>query len=385
MTFPWIDLLFLLLALVGAAGGWRRGALRIAVGAAGAFTGLVLAVLLIRLVPTGPQLHPAVTLLAGLAGAGIGAALVHPAGRLLTRAAHALGLGLMDRAGGLLLGGVGALVAGWLLLLAAVAGGGLPPAGTALADSRVATALSARLPAVPVLANRLQLPAAVTGLLPSSHPNRLDVPTGSQAVAARVAASTALVTGSNCTGGTLGSGVVVAPRRVATAAHVVAGMTAPTVSTPGGGTLRASVVSYNPAADLAVLAVPDLTAPPIPLRSGYLRNGSPVVVLGHPAGGPLVARPGLVQLRTPTAIVLPGLHGIDETYLLTAAIAPGSSGGPVVDSSGRLAALVQGVSAALPDRAFALTLPPLAGQLTAGIKTQLPVSTGSCPTTPGRT
>ena len=265
MTFPWIDLLFLLLALVGAAGGWRRGALRIAVGAAGAFTGLVLAVLLIRLVPTGPQLHPAVTLLAGLAGAGIGAALVHPAGRLLTRAAHALGLGLMDRAGGLLLGGVGTLVAGWLLLLAAVAGGGLPPAGTALADSRVATALSARLPAVPVLANRLQLPAAVTGLLPSSHPNRLDVPTGSQAVAARVAASTVLVTGSNCTGGTLGSGVVVAPRRVATAAHVVAGMTAPTVSTPGGGTLRASVVSYNPAADLAVLAVPDLTA--LPSRS----------------------------------------------------------------------------------------------------------------------
>src|ERR1043166_1013462 len=91
--------------------------------------------------------------------------------------------------------------------------------------------------------------------------------------------------------------------------------------------------------DLAVVRVQSANAvPPLRFRDGSsIRRADPVVVVGFPYAGLLTQS---AQVTTGAISALAGIHD-DSRYLqLTAPVQPGSSGGPLLDSSGNVVGIV---------------------------------------------
>ena len=135
-----------------------------------------------------------------------------------------------------------------------------------------------------------------------------------------------------------GSGFRVSPNgHVITNAHVVRGCTHVRVSS--GTPVR--VLGYDDAADLALLQLSSPTNGSIAaFRQGRgIRSGSNVVVVGYPLHG-IVASEATVTAGIVSALAGPG----DDRRLIqiTAPVQPGSSGGPVLDSSGNVVGVVVG-------------------------------------------
>lgn len=133
----------------------------------------------------------------------------------------------------------------------------------------------------------------------------------------------------------LGSAVVIGSRTLVTACHVVHGATSVRV-THDSGKVSASVteVVQDPdrARDLCLLTVDeDLPAPPAPIAPiGSVAVGEPVYAIGAPLGLELTLTAGLVSaLRPIPNEALPDIQ-------ISAATAPGSSGGGLFDGQGRL-------------------------------------------------
>ncbi|HEX9118703.1 MAG TPA: trypsin-like peptidase domain-containing protein [Anaerolineae bacterium] len=121
---------------------------------------------------------------------------------------------------------------------------------------------------------------------------------------------------------------------VLTNAHVI-GQGQIAVALPDGRDLPARVLARDDRRDLAALAIDAGDLPPIELGdSRALRPGQWVMAIGHPWGVPGAATAGIIigsgsplsegPLPGPEAIIA-GLH-----------LRPGHSGGPLVDSMGRL-------------------------------------------------
>lgn len=132
-------------------------------------------------------------------------------------------------------------------------------------------------------------------------------------------------------GAAQGSGVVVAPQRVATNCHVLG--EAPQVVVRRGRIGHAATIERaDVARDICLLEVPTLEAPAVALgKAASLRVGATVYAVGAPAGLELSLSAGIVsQLRAaePAPIV--------QT---TAPVSPGSSGGGLFDERGRLVGL----------------------------------------------
>jgi len=178
-----------------------------------------------------------------------------------------------------------------------------------------------------------------------------------------------------------GSGWVVSPERVVTNAHVIAGASSVTVVSGGKRSrLAATVVGYDPETDLAILAVPGLTAAPIPLDAKALAAGDAAYAAGYPGGGPYTITPARIR-GTINAV---GKDIYDENtvqrdvYSLRAAIRPGDSGGPLLDSDGQVAGVVFARSADDPETGYALTLAQVKPMLDKAASLSDPVSTGGC-------
>jgi len=144
-------------------------------------------------------------------------------------------------------------------------------------------------------------------------------------------------------GGTgAGTGMIVSPSGlIVTNNHVVQGADKVTVVVPGHGTHAATVIGTDPSADIAVLKVPGLSGLPTVKfgDSSTVTVGFPVVAIGNAlglGGSPTVTQ-GIISAtgRTITATDETGsnpetLHGLLQT---DAPIAPGNSGGPLVDAA----------------------------------------------------
>src|SRR6185437_4132559 len=129
----------------------------------------------------------------------------------------------------------------------------------------------------------------------------------------------------------LGSGFSVGDSVIATNMHVIEGASAarikvigrPETYTVGG------VIGTNPTADLALLKVNGLNAPPLQLGdSKKAAVGDHVCAVGNPEGLEGTFSEGIVS----------GIRTVDADTLLqiTAPLSPGSSGGPVIDSNGKV-------------------------------------------------
>jgi len=164
-----------------------------------------------------------------------------------------------------------------------------------------------------------------------------------------------------------GSGVVVAPDGyILTNSHVVHHARHLTVSFSDGGSAEAQVVGEDPATDLAVISVPTSGLAYAALGdSDALRVGQLVIAIGSPLGFQSTVSTGVVSalgrgLRSTEGRL------IENIIQHTAPLNPGNSGGPLVDSHGRVVgintaiiAMAQGIGFAIPANTVKWVLPQL--------------------------
>ena len=120
---------------------------------------------------------------------------------------------------------------------------------------------------------------------------------------------------------------------ILTNAHVVQ-LHSPKVTLPDGRTAPARVLAHDKVLDLAALRVDAADLPTIELGDSQgLQPGEWVLALGHPWGVAGAATAGVViGMGPPPEMAMPGRELIHVGLHLR----PGHSGGPLVDTSGRL-------------------------------------------------
>jgi serine protease Do len=131
-----------------------------------------------------------------------------------------------------------------------------------------------------------------------------------------------------------GSGVVVrSDGIVLTNAHVVGNARAVEVRLADGRSIPGQVLGRDPSIDIAVVRVNARDLPAAPVGdSDALEAGQTAIAIGNPLGLERTITTGVVSAvnRSPRGF---GLDGLIQT---DAAISPGNSGGPLLDSRGRL-------------------------------------------------
>jgi S1-C subfamily serine protease len=153
-----------------------------------------------------------------------------------------------------------------------------------------------------------------------------------------------------------GSGMLITPDGfVLTNNHVVEGSSSLEVALTDGRSFAAQVVGTDPATDLAVIRISDGGLPTVELGDSQgLRVGQMVIAIGNPLGFQSTVSAGVISalgrsLRTESGRL------IDNVIQTDVALNPGNSGGPLVDSRGRVIGIntamifmAQGISFALP-------------------------------------
>src|SRR5271165_1695121 len=145
-----------------------------------------------------------------------------------------------------------------------------------------------------------------------------------------------------------GSGFIVGKDRIVTNYHVIAGLSAALVLFADGHTEPVTgVVAANADQDAAILNVRTGTRPPLPLGDELnLHEGDAVLAIGAPQGLELSLTNGIIS----------AFRNSEKKFLIqnTAPIAPGSSGGPLLDSRGRVFGLTTSLLADTPGVYFSI-------------------------------
>ena len=155
-----------------------------------------------------------------------------------------------------------------------------------------------------------------------------------------------------------GSGFVFTPDGlVLTNAHVVAGARGIEVLTTSGLRLDADVLGVDPHTDIALLRV--ASSQPLPVlelgSSRGIRVGQLVVAIGNPFGYECTVTAGVVSalgrsLRATTGRL------IEDVVQTDAALNPGNSGGPLLDSAGRVVGVNTAIIAAAQGICFSVSI-----------------------------
>lgn len=178
-----------------------------------------------------------------------------------------------------------------------------------------------------------------------------------------------------CGLGIEGSGWAVRPDVVVTNAHVIAGSDDTTVTTQNGAELDATPIYYEPKLDLALLRI-GAAVPPLRVSSRR-RVGGRGAVLGYPENGPYALSPARIgETRSTVSQDSYGNGPVDRTITaLSGSVRSGNSGGPLVDSRGRVVGTVFAATTSGPVGGFAI---PAEQVLDALARTRAAVDTGPC-------
>ena len=153
-----------------------------------------------------------------------------------------------------------------------------------------------------------------------------------------------------------GSGVIIAPDGyILTNDHVVRNMKTLMVRLTDGTSLSAALIGKDPATDLAVIRANSAYLPSSIIGSSHrLRVGQLVIAMGNPFGFQSTVSTGVVSAL---GRVLRSTQGrlIENIIQHTAPLNSGNSGGPLVDSSGKVVgintaiiAMAQGIGFSIP-------------------------------------
>lgn len=342
----------LLLALFGWAQGFVAGALALVGFAVGAYVGTRVGPLLLddgRSSPWSPAFGLIGALIAGMIFAlgfeGVGARL---RGRVRSPAATAVD-GFL---GAVLTAAVGVGIA-WVLGALALANGG--QARREVQRSAILQAINGALPPSSGLIEAL---ARLDPFPRIDGPEaRVPAPTASIARAAGVVEaekSVVKILGNACGLGVEGSGWVAGPELVVTNAHVVAGQEDTRVLERGREPgLDAVAVFFDARNDLAVLRVPGLDAPALEIV-GTPKSGTSAAILGFPGNGPYDVRAG--RIGATRDVITQDAYGQGPVRRsitsLRGAVRSGNSGGPMVDSRGRVVTTIFAATTSGPRGGF---------------------------------
>ena len=369
-----LDLLIIVFAVSAVIGGFRLGF----VARAASWIGLVIAAHFLPDVVDALRGSPSGNKLLIVAATLIGAGFVGQALGLLAGASfHArIPMGPMrqvDRVVGAIAGVLGVIVAVWLLLPAMSDVQGW--ASQQARNSAIARAIDNAFPQPPDTLQALRrlvgsndFPRVFDALRPAQDtgapPGAVPIPA---AIQDRVAASTVKVEGVACRRIQDGSGFSAAPDLVVTNAHVVAGERQTSVITLSGKHLKATVVQFDPNRDLALLRVPGLGQAPLPIATAKVGNDG--AVFGHPNGQERLAI-SPAAIRQQVTAVGRDLYDSHETrrqvFILASDLAPGDSGGGLVNPAGDIVGVAFAIAPDRPGTAYALTTDELRPVLALG-------------------
>jgi S1-C subfamily serine protease len=153
-----------------------------------------------------------------------------------------------------------------------------------------------------------------------------------------------------------GSGFIIAPDGyILTNSHVVNGSNQIDITLSDGASYKAQVIGQDPDTDLAVVRIGESGLPTVKLgNSDSLRAGQLVIAIGNPLGFQTTVTAGVVSA---TGRSLRSENGrlIENIIQTDAALNPGNSGGPLVDTRGQVVgintaiiAMAQGICFAIP-------------------------------------
>jgi uncharacterized membrane protein required for colicin V production len=390
----WVDLVVILLAILAAISGARQGvitALPAFIGVLlGAIAGIKIAPLVVKYIestPTRVAFAVAIFVLLVALGETLGVWL----GRSLREKIKSPNLHSVDNALGAIVQGAVVFVVAWLIALPLVTVGGLPDLASAIRNSTILGGVDKIMPqAAQDLPEELRELLDVSGFPavvdPFDHtPNREVEPPDpalqNSAVVQNVRPSVLKIhaRAPSCSRALEGTGFVIAPERMMTNAHVVAGTSEIVVETDGGE-LDARVVLYDPETDVAVLSVPGLNAPVLPFAGEPAVSGQDGVVVGYPLDGPYQAAPA--RVRDQINLRGPDIYDANqverEVFTLRALVQSGNSGGPLVDTQGRVIGVIFGAATDQSETGFALTAAEVAEEVEAAPGLSRAVSTENC-------
>ncbi|GGU78524.1 hypothetical protein GCM10010260_08750 [Streptomyces filipinensis] len=386
-----LDLVLVLVILVYAASGYRRGLVAGCVSLAGFVGGAVVGVWVLPwvtgLAERGTAQATALAVVTVLVPAVVGHEL---AGRLALRLRGELDRGplrVADGIGGAAANSVAVLIVAWVAasVLAAAPSQTL---ATAIRNSTLLGAVQQAMPdTTPAWFSRATSALTEAGFPQVFNPfenestARVARPSGDSVTPAATRAaklSTVKIEGVSGNEGREGSGFVYSARHVMTNAHVVAGIDHPSVRVGGvGRSYVARVVLFDPDRDVAVLYVPELRAPVLHFDTRAARGDS-AVVAGYPQDGSLNLQAATVASRvraTGQNIYSDGVVTRD-IYSIRSTVRPGNSGGPLLTTDGRVFGVVFARSTSDTETGYALTADEVAADARQAARSTARVDTG---------
>ncbi|GGW81013.1 hypothetical protein GCM10010503_68010 [Streptomyces lucensis JCM 4490] len=386
-----LDLVLVLVVLLYAVSGYRRGLVAGCVSLAGFVGGAVVGVWVLPwvtdLVERGSAQATVLAVLTVLVPAVAGHEL---ASRLALRLRGELDRGplrVADGIGGAAANSVAVLIVAWV---AASVLGAAPsqPLTSAIRNSALLGAVQQAMPqTTPAWFSRATSALTEAGFPQVFNPfenestARVARPTGDSvtpAAASAAKASTVKIEGASGVEGREGSGFVYAARHVMTNAHVVAGIDRPSVRVGGvGQSYAARVVLFDPDRDVAVLYVPGLRAPVLRFDTSAVR-GNPAVVAGYPQDGSLNLQAATVanRIRATGQNIYNTRAVTREIYSVRSTVRPGNSGGPLLTTDGRVFGMVFARSTSDTETGYVLTASEVAGDARRAAAATAPVDTG---------